>query len=62
MELTSELDVVPAKGLSGARVNGLLMSVCLLEQYHPRNNNITGLCDTRCAGSSSSGWHRNPWS
>lgn len=27
MELATELDVVPAKGLSGAKVNGLLMFV-----------------------------------
>ena len=37
MELTTELGVTPAKGLSGAKVNGLLMFV-----FFFREPNILG--------------------
>lgn len=46
MELTAELDVGTAKGLSGAKVNGLLMFVFFCEPKNSRNDTFTGLCDT----------------
>lgn len=35
MELAAELDVVATKGLSGAKVNGLLMFVFFREPKNP---------------------------
>lgn len=45
MELTAEMDVLPGKGLSGAKVVVQLMYVPLREPSNTRDDTFTGLCD-----------------
>ena len=45
MELTAEVNVLPGKGLSGAKVVVQLMYVPLREPSNTRDDTFTGLCD-----------------